>query len=100
MRRPASFFFCSPRHCPLSACDDGKAGAQQAAEALSSGLSSLQVNSVAFSGKDATAATAELGTITKALQPVKPEVSVEKVDVHKDAATASLKVKWNLGAAQ
>ncbi|WP_330059173.1 penicillin-binding transpeptidase domain-containing protein [Paenarthrobacter sp. Z7-10] len=83
----------------LSGCDDGKAGARQAAAELASGLSALQMNSVTFSGGDAAAATSDLKVITKALQPIKPVVSVSAVDVHGDTATASLKVSWNLSAA-
>lgn len=78
----------------LTGCDDGKAGAQEAVKQLAAGLSALDVKTVSFTGKDGASATAELGTMTKALQPVRPEVSVGSVEVKQDAATASLTVAW------
>ncbi|HEY8294816.1 MAG TPA: penicillin-binding transpeptidase domain-containing protein [Micrococcaceae bacterium] len=78
----------------LTGCDDGKAGAQEAVKQLAAGLSALDVQTVSFTGKDGASATAELGTMTKALQPVRPEVTVGSVEVNQDAATAALKVAW------
>ncbi|HEV7168153.1 MAG TPA: penicillin-binding transpeptidase domain-containing protein [Micrococcaceae bacterium] len=78
----------------LSGCDDGKAGAQEAARQLAAGLSGLDLGSVSLTGKDGAAATAALTTLTKGLQPIKPTVSVASVDVKQDTATVALKVDW------
>ncbi|HEX9087421.1 MAG TPA: hypothetical protein VF867_07855, partial [Arthrobacter sp.] len=40
----------------LVACDDGRAGAQDAAKQLASAVAALDVGSVAFEGKDSGAA--------------------------------------------
>ncbi|HSU70075.1 MAG TPA: NTF2-like N-terminal transpeptidase domain-containing protein, partial [Micrococcaceae bacterium] len=78
----------------LSGCDDGKAGAQDAARQLADGLSALELGSVGLTGKDGAAASDVLATLAKGVQPVKPTVTVSSLDVKQDTATAVLKVDW------
>ncbi|MFN3923799.1 MAG: penicillin-binding protein, partial [Pseudarthrobacter sp.] len=58
----------------LVACDDGRSGAETAAQQFATAVSGLDVAGVAFDGKDAAAANDQLRGVFKALDPQKPAV--------------------------
>ncbi len=78
----------------LSGCDDGKTSAQAAAAELASALSALDVGKVHFSNINGSDATAKIAAATKSALPVRPDVSVDNVQVTNGLATAALKVQW------
>ncbi|WP_285243450.1 penicillin-binding transpeptidase domain-containing protein [Pseudarthrobacter sp. fls2-241-R2A-127] len=84
----------------LVACDDGKSGAEAAAQQLAGAVSSLDVGSVAFDGKDAAAANDQLHQVFAALDPQKPEVHAGGLTLDGDKASAPLSYTWKFGAAE
>lgn len=70
----------------LSACDDGRSGAEGAAKQLASSLAALDVGQLAVDGKDAAAANDELKAVFEGLD-AKP--SVESGEVKIDGGTAT-----------
>lgn len=74
----------------LAACDDGRSGAETAVQQFAAGLSSLDVGTVAFEGKDAAAANYQLRSVFAALDPQKPAVKPGEVTLDGDNAYAPL----------
>ena len=72
----------------LVACDDGKSGAEAAAQQLAGAVSALDVGSVAFEGKDAAAANDQLHQVFAALDPQKPEVQAGALTLVGEKASA------------
>ncbi|HET6242815.1 MAG TPA: penicillin-binding protein, partial [Arthrobacter sp.] len=72
----------------LVACDDGRAGAQDAAKQLAAAVAALDVGSVAFEGKESGAANEQLKEVFRALDPAKP--SVESGELTLDSGTATV----------
>ncbi|WP_253465252.1 penicillin-binding transpeptidase domain-containing protein [Paenarthrobacter sp. A20] len=83
----------------LTACDDGRAGAEGAAKQLASSLSALDVGSLAVEGKDAAAANDELKAVFEGLD-AKPSVASGDVKLDGDTATFPLNYSWNIGSAK
>lgn len=81
-------------------CDDGRAGAQDAAKQLASAVSALDVGSVAFEGKDSGAANDQLKEVFKALAPAKPAVEAGELKLDSGTATVPLDYSWNIGTKQ
>ena len=84
----------------LVACDDGRSGAEAAAEQFATAVSGLDVAGVAFDGKDAAAANDQLRGVFKALDPQKPEVEAGAVTLDGDNASAPLNYTWKFGEAE
>lgn len=84
----------------LVACDDGKSGAEAAAQQLATAVSALDVGSVAFDGKDAAAANDQLHQVFAALDPQKPEVQAGGLTLDGDKASAPLNYTWKFGDAE
>ena len=82
----------------LVACDDGRAGAQDAAKQLAAAVAALDVGSVAFEGKDAAAANEQLKQVFQALEPAKPAVESGELKLEKDTATFPLNYSWKIGS--
>ncbi|MDQ1622818.1 MAG: hypothetical protein QOH19_1236 [Actinomycetota bacterium] len=82
------------------ACDDGRAGAQDAATQLASAVAALDVGSVAFEGKDSGAANEQLKEVFKALDPAKPSVESGELTLDSGTATVPLNYSWKIGAAE
>ncbi|MFE4195971.1 penicillin-binding transpeptidase domain-containing protein [Paenarthrobacter sp. NPDC056912] len=83
----------------LTACDDGRAGAEGAAKQLASSLAALDVGSLAVEGKDAAAANDELNAVFGGLD-AKPSVQSGDVKLDGDTATFPLSYSWNIGSAK
>ena len=84
----------------LVACDDGRSGAEAAAEQFATAVSGLDVAGVAFDGKDAAAANDQLRGVFKALDPQKPEVEAGALTLDGDNASAPLNYTWKFGEAE
>jgi cell division protein FtsI/penicillin-binding protein 2 len=84
----------------LVACDDGRAGAQDAAKQLASAVAALDVGSVAFEGKDSGAANEQLKEVFKALDPVKPLVESGEPTLDSGTATVPLNYSWKIGSGE
>lgn len=84
----------------LVACDDGKSGAEAAAQQLAGAVSALDLGSVAFEGKDAGAANDQLQQVFAALDPQKPEVQAGGLTLDGDKASAPLNYTWKFGDAE
>lgn len=82
------------------ACDDGRSGAETAAQQFATAVSSLDVGPVAFEGKDAAAANDQLRSVFAALDPQKPAVEAGDVTLDGDSATAPLNYTWKFGEAE
>lgn len=82
------------------ACDDGRSGAETAAQQFARAVSSLDVGPVAFEGKDAAAANDQLRSVFAALDPQKPAVEAGDVTLDGDKATAPLNYTWKFGEAE
>lgn len=81
----------------LVGCDDGRAGAQDAAKQLASAVAALDVGSVAFDGKDPAAADEQLQEVFRAMAPEKPSVEAGELTLDSGTATVSLNYRWNVG---
>ena len=81
----------------LVACDDGRAGAQDAAKQLASAIAAQDVSSVAFDGKDAGAANEQLKEVFQSLDPDKPSVDAGELKLESGKATVPLTYSWNIG---
>ncbi|HET8879337.1 MAG TPA: penicillin-binding transpeptidase domain-containing protein [Arthrobacter sp.] len=84
----------------LVACDDGRTGAQDAANRLASALSALDVGSVPFQGKDPSAANDRLHEAFKGLDPAKPTVRGGDLKLDADTATVPLDYSWKIGGSE
>jgi cell division protein FtsI/penicillin-binding protein 2 len=84
----------------LVACDDGRAGAQDAAKQLASAVTALDVGAVAFEGKEAAAANDQLKEVFKALEPAKPAVEAGELKVDGETATVPLNYSWKIGSGE
>ena len=84
----------------LVACDDGRSGAEAAAEQFATAVSGLDVAGVAFDGKDAAAANDQLRGVFKALDPQKPDVEAGALTLDGDNASAPLNYTWKFGEAE
>ncbi|WP_396125328.1 penicillin-binding transpeptidase domain-containing protein [Arthrobacter sp. CJ23] len=84
----------------LTACGDGRAGAEDAAKQLASSLAALDVGSLAVDGKDAAAANEELRAAFAGLGPAKPAVQPGALTLDGDKATVPLDFTWTFGAAE
>src|SRR6478735_6269016 len=84
----------------LVACDDGSAGAQEAAKQLASAVAALDVGAVPFEGKDSGAANEKLHEVFKGLDPVKPAVQSGELKLDAGTATVPLEYSWKIGAAE
>ncbi|TLM82547.1 penicillin-binding transpeptidase domain-containing protein [Pseudarthrobacter sp. NamE5] len=82
------------------ACDDGRSGAETAAQQYAAGVAALDLKPVAFDGKDAAAATDQLRNVFAALEPQKPEVQAGEVALDGDNASAPLNYTWKFGDAE
>lgn len=83
----------------LTACDDGRAGAEGAAKQLASSLAALDVGQLAVEGTDAAAANDELNAVFAGLA-AKPAVESGEVKLDGDTATFPLNYSWNIGSSQ
>ncbi len=83
----------------LTACGDGREGAENAAKQLASSLEALDVGQLAVQGKDAAAANDELKAVFQGLG-AKPSVQSGEVKLDGDTATVPLNYSWNIGSAQ
>ncbi|MFJ5957380.1 penicillin-binding transpeptidase domain-containing protein [Paenarthrobacter sp. NPDC092416] len=83
----------------LTACDDGRAGAEGAAKQLASSLAALDVGSLTVEGKDAAAANEQLKSVFEGLD-AKPSVESGEVKLEGDTATFPLSYSWNIGSAK
>ncbi|MFJ4028736.1 penicillin-binding transpeptidase domain-containing protein [Paenarthrobacter sp. NPDC089989] len=83
----------------LTACDDGRSGAESAAKQLASALEALDVGQLAFDGKDAAAANDELKAVVGGLD-AKPSVQSGDLKLDGDKATFPLNYSWNIGSAK
>ncbi|MDI2033655.1 Peptidoglycan D,D-transpeptidase MrdA [Paenarthrobacter nitroguajacolicus] len=83
----------------LTACDDGRSGAEGAAKQLASSLSALDVGQLTVAGKDAGAANEELKAVFEGLD-AKPAVESGQVKLDGDTATFPLNYSWNIGSAK
>ena len=81
----------------LVGCDDGRAGAQDAAKQLASAVAAQDVSAVAFDGKDAGAANEQLHEVFKALDPDKPSVEAGELQLESGTATVPLTYRWTVG---
>ncbi|MFK4297086.1 cell division protein FtsI/penicillin-binding protein 2 [Arthrobacter sp. GAS37] len=84
----------------LTACDDGRSGADGAAKQLASSLAALDVGSLAVDGKDAAAANEQLKAVFAALDPAKPSVESGPVKLDGDKASVPLNFTWKIGTAE
>ncbi|MET4136391.1 cell division protein FtsI/penicillin-binding protein 2 [Pseudarthrobacter sp. PvP090] len=84
----------------LVACDDGSAGARDAAKQLASAVSALDVGSVAFDGKDPGAANEQLNEVFRALDPAKPTVESGELTLESGTATVPLSYTWKIGSGE
>ncbi|MET3175373.1 UNVERIFIED_ORG: cell division protein FtsI/penicillin-binding protein 2 [Arthrobacter sp. UYCu721] len=84
----------------LVACDDGRGGAESAAKQFASALSTLDVGSVAFDGKDSGVAKQQVQDVFKALEPDKPTVAAGELTLDGDTATVPLNYTWNIGTGE
>ncbi|PNI08781.1 penicillin-binding protein [Arthrobacter sp. AFG7.2] len=84
----------------LVACDDGRSGAETAAQQLATAVSALDVGPVAFEGKDAAAANDQVRSVFAALDPQKPAVEAGEVTLDGDNASAPLNYTWTFGEAE
>lgn len=82
------------------ACDDGRSGAETAAQQFATAVSGLDVAGVAFDGKDAAAANDQLRGVFKALDPQKPAVEAGDITLNGDNASAPLNYTWKFGEAE
>ncbi len=80
------------------ACDDGRAGAQDAVKQLAAAVAALDVGSVAFEGKDSGAANDQLKQVFKALEPAKPSVQAGELKLESGVATVPLAYSWKIGS--
>lgn len=79
------------------ACDDGRAGAQDAAKELASAIAAQDVSSVGFDGKDSGVANEQLRDVFQALDPDKPTVDAGELKLESGTATVPLTYSWNIG---
>jgi cell division protein FtsI/penicillin-binding protein 2 len=84
----------------LTACDDGRAGAENAAKGLASSLASLDVGGLALEGKEPSAANEQLTTVFATLGPAKPQVSSGEIKLDGESATVPLEYQWKIGSAE
>ncbi len=84
----------------LVACDDGKGGAQSAAQQFAAAVSSLDVGSVAFDGKDSAVAKQQVQDVFKALDPDKPVVEAGDLSLSGKTATVPLNYTWTIGSGE
>lgn len=84
----------------LVACDDGRAGAQDAAQRLVSAFSNLDLGAVPFEGKESAAANDRLHEAFKALDPAKPAVRSGELKLDAGVATVPLEVSWKVGGSE
>ncbi len=84
----------------LVACDDGRGGAESVAKEFASALSTLDVGSVAFDGKDSGVAKHQVQDIFKALDPDKPTVAAGELTLDGDTAAVPLNYTWKIGAGE
>jgi hypothetical protein len=84
----------------LVACDDGRAGAQDAAKQLAAAVAALDVGSVAFEGKESGAANEQLKEVFRALDPAKPSVESGELTLDSGTATVPLNYSWKIGDEQ
>ncbi|MGG5173188.1 penicillin-binding transpeptidase domain-containing protein [Pseudarthrobacter sp. J1738] len=80
----------------LSACDDGRAGAQDAAKALVGALSGLDVGKIAWEGKEPAAVNEQVKAVFAALEPQKPTVSAGDLKLDGSTATVPLNYVWQV----
>ncbi|RAX45128.1 penicillin-binding protein [Arthrobacter sp. AQ5-06] len=84
----------------LVACDDGRGGAESAAKQFASALSTLDVGSVAFDGKDSGVAKQQVQDVFKAMEPDKPTVAAGELTLDGDTATVPLNYMWKIGTGE
>lgn len=84
----------------LVGCDDGRAGAQDAAKQFASGVAALDVGAIAFEGIESGAANDRLRDVFKALAPAKPAVKAGELKLDSGTATVPLDYSWAVGAGE
>ncbi|MHA7154133.1 penicillin-binding transpeptidase domain-containing protein [Arthrobacter sp. TMN-50] len=96
-RRPTSILTIAALALALTACTDTRPTADDAAARLAEGLSTLDVTGTSFSTGSVSAVNEELATITAALDPLTPTVSVDAVEsASEDEATVQLNHVWDV----
>ncbi|MEO5779637.1 MAG: penicillin-binding transpeptidase domain-containing protein [Arthrobacter oryzae] len=99
-QKPALALVCLLLGVSLVGCDDGRAGAENAAKQLASAIEALDVGSVAFEGKDSGAANEQLKAVFKDLEPARPSVDAGEVRLESDLATVPLDYSWKIGTGE
>jgi hypothetical protein len=84
----------------LVSCDDGRGGAEAAAEQFAAAVSALDVGPVAFDGKDAGVARQQVQDIFKSLDPDKPAVETGDLSLEGNTATVPLNYIWKIGSGE
>lgn len=84
----------------LSACDDGRGGAEAAAKQLASAVAALDIRPVAFDGRDSTVANDQLNQVFKALAPAKPSVEAGELTLDGDTARIPLNYSWKVSTGE
>jgi cell division protein FtsI/penicillin-binding protein 2 len=84
----------------LVSCDDGRGGAEAAAEQFAAAVSALDVGPVAFDGKDAGVARQQVQDIFKSLDPDRPAVETGDLSLEGNTATVPLNYIWKIGSGE
>ena len=96
----ASFLSVSVLALPLAACSpDPGPGPEDAAAALASGLSALDVAGSTFNDSSVEAVNGMLGYLVSGMAPLKPAVTVTGIEeTSDDEASATLRYTWDVNA--
>ncbi|MCU1435611.1 MAG: penicillin-binding protein [Pseudarthrobacter sp.] len=84
----------------LVSCDDGRGGAEAAAEQFAAAVSALDVGPVAFDGKDSGVARQQVQDIFTSLDPDKPAVETGALSLEGNTATVPLNYIWKIGSGE
>ncbi|MDP9998621.1 MULTISPECIES: penicillin-binding transpeptidase domain-containing protein [Pseudarthrobacter] len=84
----------------LVSCDDGRGGAEAAAEQFAAAVSALDVGPVAFDGKDSGVARQQVQDIFKSLDPDRPAVETGDLSLEGNTATVPLNYIWKIGSGE
>ncbi|PTT68384.1 penicillin-binding transpeptidase domain-containing protein [Arthrobacter sp. HMWF013] len=84
----------------LVACDDGRGGAENAAKQFAAAMSTLDVGSVPFDGKDSAVASQQVQDVFKALEPDRPTVAAGELTLDGDTASVPLDYTWKIASGE
>jgi cell division protein FtsI/penicillin-binding protein 2 len=84
----------------LVSCDDGRGGAEAAAEQFAAAVSALDVGPVAFDGKDSGVARQQVQDIFKSLDPDRPAGETGDLSLEGNTATVPLNYIWKIGSGE